>query len=136
MRTAEKPETNVKNLVIKTEAIQQQNEDKFTAILENQLEIKDLVNSLNIMQATLNGMKNTVNDLSAQSISSQTAVKTIQDGVVSNTVKLMSDSEIAKQNFVMIEKRFDMLAEQKKENSQKVETTKVQVEEEEQDESH
>ena len=29
----------------------------------------------------------------------------------------MSDSEIAKQNFVMIEKRFDMIDEQKKENS-------------------
>ena len=58
----------------------------------------------------------TVNDLSAQSNLSQTTVETIQDGIVANTVKLFSDSEIAKQNFVMIEKRFDMLAEQKKED--------------------
>merc|ERR1712030_215224 len=82
--------------------------------LENQLKMKNLVNSV---QATLKSMTDTVNDLSAQSNSSQTTVKTIQDGIVANTVKLFSDSEIAKQNFVMIEKRFDMLAEQKKENS-------------------
>merc|ERR1712030_155439 len=62
-------------------------------------------------------MNNTMNDLSAQNVASQKAIRTIQDGIVSNTVKIMSDSEIAKQSFVMIEKRFDMLAEQKKENS-------------------
>ena len=40
----------------------------------------------------------TVNDLSAQSNSSQTTVKTIQDGIV-------AEAEIAKQNIVMIEKK-------------------------------
>lgn len=48
------------------------------------------------MQVTLNGMKNTMNDLSAQNVASQKAVRTIQDGIVSNTVKIMSDSEIVK----------------------------------------
>merc|ERR1712030_64787 len=62
-------------------------------------------------------MNNTMNDLSAQNVASQKAIRTIQDGILSSSLKLFSDSEIAKQNFVMIEKRFDMLAEQKKENS-------------------
>ena len=99
--------SEVKSLGIKTEATQQQNEAKFEALMKTQLEVKNLVNSV---QATLI-------DLSAQSNSSQTTVKTIQDGMVANTINFFSDSEITKQNFVKIEQRFEMLNEQIKENS-------------------
>merc|ERR1712030_280717 len=51
--------------------------------------------------------------LSAQSNSSQETVKSIQAG----TVKLVSEAEIAKQNIVLIEKRIDILAEQKRKES-------------------
>ena len=51
--------------------------------------------------------------ISAQSNSSQETVKSIQEG----TVKLVSEAEIAKQNIVLIEKRIDILAEQKRKES-------------------
>ena len=61
-------------------------------------------------QTDLKKMADTMVALSAQSNSSQEAVKSIQAG----TIKLVSESEIAKQNIVLIEKRIDMLAEQKR----------------------
>ena len=74
------------------------------------MEIKTFYKSI---QADLKKVSNTVDDLSAKSNSSTTTVKSIQD----NTEHLLSESEIAKQNLVMIQKRFDMLDQQKKEIS-------------------
>ena len=98
--------SEVKSLGIKTEATQQQNEAKFEALMKTQLEVKNLVYSV----------KASIDDLSAQNNSSQTTVKTIQDGMVANTVKFFSDSEITKQNFVKMEQKVEMLNEQIKEH--------------------
>ena len=92
----------------KAEAIQQTNDSKFETLVENQLEVKNLISNLN----------GTINDLTVQNIASQNELRTIQEGIVSNTVKIMSDSEITKQNYVKLEKRYDLLAEQMKNNSQ------------------
>ena len=54
-------------------------------------------------QTDLKKMADTMVALSAQSNSSQETVKSIQAG----TMKLVSESEIAKQNIVSIEKRID-----------------------------
>ena len=53
-------------------------------------------------------MAETMVAISAQNNSSQETVKSIQEG----TMKLVSESEVAKQHIVFIEQRMDMLAEQ------------------------
>ena len=127
-RTSDKALADVQNLTIKQEAIQHQNKAQFNAILESHLDIKSMVKSVQAdlktvtssvksVQADLKTVTSNVNDLSAKSDSSQTTINTMQEGIVANTTKILSESEIAKQNIVMIEKRFDMLAEQKKEDS-------------------
>ena len=76
-------------------------------MLENQEEIKSLYRTT---QSDLKKMSSTI---VAQNNSTQKTINTIQEGIVANTVQISSESDIAKQHFVEIEKRFVMLTEQK-----------------------
>ena len=72
-----------------------------TKMLENQEEIKSFY-------------KNTQSDLvkiSAQNNSNQKIMNTINDGIVANTVKISSESDIAKNHNLEIEKRFTLITE-------------------------
>jgi hypothetical protein len=106
--------------LIKYEAAQQKNLAQITEVLENQASLKSFCRSVQTdlkkmtdNQTDLKKMADAMVALSAQSNSSQETVKSIQAG----TMKLVSESEIAKQNNFVFEQRMDMLAEQqRKEN--------------------
>ena len=98
---------------IKSEIAQQQNMEKISEVLENQIELKSSYKSV---QTDLRKVANTLADLSAQNNSSETTVKTLQDGLVANTVKICSTVELANQHFIKINERLDTMNEQKTED--------------------
>ena len=63
-------------------------------------------------------MSGNINDLTIQNIASQNELRTIHEGIVSNTVKIMSDSELAKQKYDKLEKYYELLAEKVEKISQ------------------
>ena len=63
-------------------------------------------------------MSGNINDLTVQSIASQNELRTIQEGIVSNTVKIMYDSDLTKQRCEKLEKCVELLTEKLEKNSQ------------------
>ena len=63
-------------------------------------------------------MKDKIDDLSVQKTPSEKELKTIQEGIVSNTVKIMAESELQKVRFDNVEKLYESLVEKNEKISQ------------------
>ena len=111
-RTLDRVDTKINTLVNKAETDQQRNDSRFKTLDENQTEVK---NHLYKFEHTLNGK---LDDLTVQNIASQNELRTIHEGIVSNTVKIMSDAESQKKRCENLEKYCESLAEQMEKISQ------------------
>merc|ERR1712030_30760 len=107
-RNSEKTLSSVKKLEIS----QINTDTQLKIIAENQREIKSLFMNA---QSTINTVKESMNDLHGKHEINENTVRVIQEGIVSNTLAIKSNFEIAKEHNLLIEKRLDMLAKQERE---------------------
>ena len=100
--------------IIETEKNLKKYNDSMTTMLENQEELKSLFKiNQSELKNTQSDMKKMSSTMIAQNNSNQKVINTIQDGIVANTLQISSNSAMAKQYNVEIEKRIVMLNEQK-----------------------
>ena len=83
-------------------------------IIDGQIEIKSMFKSA---QSELKAVKDSVKDLYSKHDNTQNTARIIQEGIVSNTLAIKTNFEIAKEHNLLIEKRLDMLAKQEKEHN-------------------
>ena len=91
----------------KAEIDQQRNDSKIKALNEkldsNQTKVE---NQLYNFEHTL---KDKIDDLSVQKTPSENELKTIHEGIVSNTVKIMAETELQRVRYESLEKKYDLL---------------------------
>ena len=102
-RTADKALAGVQNL----EHIQRNTDAQLKNIIDGQLEIKSMFKSA---QSELRAVKDSISDLYVKHDTTQNTARIIQEGIMSNTLAIKTNFEIAKEHNLLIEKRLDMLA--------------------------
>merc|ERR1712030_183360 len=113
-RNSEKTLSSVKKLEIS----QINTDSQLKVIADNQKEIKALF--MNV-QSTLNTVKDSMNDLQDKHEVNENTVRVIQEGIVSNTLAIKSNFDIAKEHNLLIEKRLDMMVKQGKDHNDLIE---------------
>ena len=96
-RTADKALAGVQNL----EHVQRNTDAQLKNIVDNQLEIKSM---FKFAQTELRAVKNSISDLYVKHDTTQNTAQIIQEGIVSNTVAIQSNFEIANKHNLLIEK--------------------------------
>ena len=94
--------------------IQRNTDAQLKNIIDGQLEIKSM---FKFAQTELRAVKDSISDLYVKHNTTQNTARIIQEGIVSNTLAIQTNFEIAKEHNLLIEKRLDMLAKQEKEVS-------------------
>merc|ERR1712030_26133 len=113
-RNSEKTLSSVKKLEIS----QINTDTQLKVIADNQKEFKALFMNA---QSTINIVKESMNDLQDKHEVNKNTVRVIQEGIVSNTLAIKSNFDIAKEHNLLIEKRLDMMVKQGKDHNDLIE---------------